>query len=62
MVLVSMRLRNSYLDRFDVNSLPVDYQPPANDRRLKYECVVAHVPLAAVELLGELSYHKEKRE
>ena len=39
-----------------------DYQPPANDRRLKYKCVVAHVPLAAVERLGELSYHKEKRE
>ncbi|KAI0328436.1 hypothetical protein GY45DRAFT_1000910 [Cubamyces sp. BRFM 1775] len=53
---------NCFRTRFDVNSLPVDYQPPANDRRLKYECVVAHVPLAAVELLGELSYHKEKRE
>ncbi|KAI0658265.1 hypothetical protein C8Q70DRAFT_185030 [Cubamyces menziesii] len=51
-----------YETRFDVNSLSSDYQPPANDRRLKYKCVVAHVPLAAVERLGELSYHKEKRE
>ncbi|KAH9884661.1 hypothetical protein C8Q73DRAFT_660798 [Cubamyces lactineus] len=51
-----------FRDRFDVNSLPVDYQPPANDRQLKYECVVAHMPLAVIEHLGELSYHKEKHE
>ncbi|KAI8980629.1 hypothetical protein BD414DRAFT_492810 [Trametes punicea] len=51
-----------FRDRFDINRLPVDLQPAANDRRLKYECVVAHVPLEAVELLGDVTAPQDRRE
>ncbi|OSD01113.1 hypothetical protein PYCCODRAFT_1369886 [Trametes coccinea BRFM310] len=46
---------SAYKTRFDVNRLADGYQPPANDRQLKYECVVTHVELAAVELLGDVT-------
>ncbi|KAI0674018.1 hypothetical protein C8Q78DRAFT_1076962 [Trametes maxima] len=41
------------VERFDVNALPSDHQPCPGDRQLQYECAVAHVPLAASELLGD---------
>ncbi|KAI0652763.1 hypothetical protein C8Q79DRAFT_1005931 [Trametes meyenii] len=48
--------------KFDVNAFPSDYQPYPGDRQLQYECVVAHVPLAASELLGHGTIPQHSRE